>query len=151
MKSLRDYVQAYIPSEEANDALWNEFTHLTNSISYLRDHRNWVEKYNWGFGDRAFHYMWYLLLTQEILGRVNPALLEIGVYKGQVISLWTLIARETRKVPHIYAISPLIAGHRELPSVLHRIALKLSRRYRENVESRNHYPQEDYMHCIGQI
>jgi cephalosporin hydroxylase len=151
MKSLQEYIQAYIPSEQANDALWNEFTHLTNTISYLRDHRDWVEKYNWGFGDRAFHYMWYLLLTQETLGRVNPTLLEIGVYKGQVISLWSLIAAKQGAMPHIYAISPLTAGHRELPSVLHRIGLKLSRRYRENVESRNHYPKEDYTRCIEQI
>src|SRR5262245_57495914 len=112
MKSLQKYVQAYIPSEEANDAVWNEFTRLTNTISYLRHHRDWVEKYNWGFGDRAFHYMWYLLTTQEIFSKANPTMLEIGVYKGQIISLWALIAANQGATPHIYAISPLTAGHR---------------------------------------
>jgi cephalosporin hydroxylase len=151
MKSLQKYVQAYIPSEEANDALWNEFTRLTNTISYLRDHRDWVEKYNWGFGDRAFHYMWYLLATQEILNRANPTLLEIGVYKGQIISLWALIAANQGATPNIYAISPLTAGHRRLSPVLHKVMLRLSRRYREDVTSGNHYEEEDYSRCVEQI
>src|SRR5215510_11645664 len=115
MKRLDEYVQEYVRSEACNDAIWEEFTHATNNIPYLRAHRDWVEEHEWGFGFPAFHYMWYLLLTQDVFMREAPALLEIGVYKGQVISLWALIAAKEQATPRIYAISPLTAGHRILP------------------------------------
>lgn len=151
MKSFEQYVEDYVPSQQGNDAVWKEFNDLANTIPYVRDHRDWVEENKWGFGDRAFHYMWYLILTQDVLNRKNPTLLEIGVYKGQIISLWTLISGKFERAPEIYAISPLNAGHRKLPTVLHGIALRLSQRYREDVESRNQYPDEDYWQCVARI
>lgn len=109
MKSLQEHIRTYHSSEQYNDDLWREFTTLTDSIPHLKDHRDWIERHNWGFGDRAFHYMWYLLLSQAVLKKPNPVLLEIGVYKGQVISLWSLIAAKELVTALIYAISPLAA------------------------------------------
>ena len=83
----------YRSTAEYNDTLWKSFTERTDGIDFLRAHRDWVEQNAWGFGDRAFHYMWYLLLKDDVLTRRSPSLLEIGVYKGQVISLWALIAQ----------------------------------------------------------
>ena len=79
----------------------------TDDIDFLKAHRDWVEQNSWGFGDRAFHYMWYLLLKDDVLTRHSPSLLEIGVYKGQVISLWALIAQHVSRPVDITAISPL--------------------------------------------
>ena len=42
--------------------------------------------------------MWYLILRDDVLNRPDPRLLEIGVYKGQVISLWALIASQSSVV-----------------------------------------------------
>ncbi|HWF66723.1 MAG TPA: class I SAM-dependent methyltransferase [Acidobacteriaceae bacterium] len=54
----------------------------------LRDHRAYFSDARRGFGEDAFHAMWFLLLRE-----FRPSdCLEIGIYRGQTISLWGLIA-----------------------------------------------------------
>jgi cephalosporin hydroxylase len=150
MKTFHEYVSEYHNTEKDNNCLWQEFTELIDEVPYLKEHRDWVEKYQWGFGDRAFHYMWHLILTQDILKRSNPALLEIGVYKGQVISLWSLIAAKVEKIPTIYAISPLL-GKKILPRYFNRLMQLLKNKYREDVKVGNFYQNEDYLNSIKLI
>jgi hypothetical protein len=55
-----------------------------------------------GFGEHAFHVMWYMLLQE-----FRPAtFLEIGVFRGQVISLVALWARLSGLVCDVTGISP---------------------------------------------
>jgi hypothetical protein len=150
MKRLGDYIEKYRSSEVANDDVWSDFTALTDSIPYLKEHRDWVEKSKWGFGDRAFHYMWYLLLNQEIFRSDHPSMLEIGVYKGQVISLWSLIATRANRAANIYAISPL-RGNPRYPYVFHQAMRLLSQKYRDDIRAGNRYDHEDYLSCIKRI
>jgi hypothetical protein len=150
-KTFHDYVREYSPSESANDAMWEEFDRRSRELPFLDAHRSWVEETKWGFGDRAFHYMWYLLLRDEILPREDPALLEIGVYKGQVISLWALIASELGRTARIHAISPLRGTRPKLPRGFARIATYLSRRYREDSRNGNHYERLDYAAAVREI
>src|SRR3990170_7536682 len=57
--------------------------------SEVREHRKYFRQEQRGFGEDAFHAMWWLLLRE-----FRPQLcLEIGVYRGQVISLWALISQ----------------------------------------------------------
>jgi len=73
-----------------------------NVPGWLREHRTYFKTQQRGFGDDAFHAMWYLLLSE-----FRPTnLLEIGVYRGQVISLWSLIAKNISITPEIHGISP---------------------------------------------
>ncbi|HET7457931.1 MAG TPA: class I SAM-dependent methyltransferase [Gemmatimonadaceae bacterium] len=151
-KSFQQYVREYEPSEAANDALWEEFARRTREVPFLDRHRTWVEEHRWGFGDRAFHYMWYLLLRDDVLRRADPALLEIGVYKGQVVSLWSLIASELGARARIHAVSPLSVTGRQLRWPLHQFALRLSRRYRADAESGNlSYEPLDYGKAVREI
>lgn len=83
---------------------WQDFTRRTDRIKWLKEHRDWVESHQWGTGDRPLHYMWYKLLKDL---PNNSVLCEIGVYKGQVISLWALIAKHLKKHFQVIAISPL--------------------------------------------
>jgi hypothetical protein len=79
------------------------FTHLP---APLREHRAYFAKQGRGFGEEAFHSMWYLLLRE-----FRPAVaLEIGVFRGQVISLWTLIARLIDLPLSVRCISPFSAA-----------------------------------------
>lgn len=55
----------------------------------LIEHRKYFVEENRGFGEDAFHTMWYLLLM-ELKPRTA---LEIGVYRGQTITLWKLISK----------------------------------------------------------
>ena len=55
----------------------------------LIKHRIFFSENFRGFGEDAFHSMWYLLLSEF---KPNN-LLEIGVYRGQTITLWALISK----------------------------------------------------------
>ena len=69
---------------------------------YVRKHRQYFEIENRGCGESAFHMAWFFILKH-----FRPKnLLEIGVYRGQVISLWQLIAREIELEVSIVGVSP---------------------------------------------
>jgi len=63
MNTLQELLAQYHSSEHANDSIYKAFTDRLADVPYLKARRDWVEQNEWGFGDRAFHYMWYLLLT----------------------------------------------------------------------------------------
>lgn len=68
----------------------------------IRAHREYFVQNSRGFGEDAFHAMWWLLLREY-----RPkSCLEIGVYRGQVISLWALIARLLDMPCEVHGISP---------------------------------------------
>jgi hypothetical protein len=153
MTELEQHFAHYRSTAEQNDCPWETFEENTNSIPFLKAHRDWVEKNSWGYGDRAFHYMWYLILRDDVLNRATPELLEIGVYKGQVISLWTLIASQLQRSVTITAVSPFQSAKPWFSKnrVLRRAALTLFRRYRDDVRSANLHDSADYLGCIHQI
>jgi SAM-dependent methyltransferase len=68
----------------------------------LRDHRKYFTRQRRGFGEDVFHVMWFWLFRE-----FKPRnFLEIGVYRGQVISLATLLAREGGLACEVHGISP---------------------------------------------
>lgn len=68
----------------------------------LRKHRFYFSQENRGFGEDAFHSMWWLLMRE-----FKPKnCLEIGVYRGQTISLWSLIAERLQFDCSVSGISP---------------------------------------------
>ena len=54
----------------------------------LRAHRAYFETGKRGFGEPAFHVLWYLLFREF----PPESFLEIGVYRGQTLSLAALLA-----------------------------------------------------------
>lgn len=94
------------------------FTEWTNVDPLLKEHRDWVEANAHGYGERAFHGMWGFLLKEYSWTKINPSnsvrftFLEIGVFKGQVLSLVDLISYKVIKHSpwfdwDIYGITPL--------------------------------------------
>jgi SAM-dependent methyltransferase len=80
------------------------FRHFLPEI--LKEHRRYFVEENRGFGEDAFHTMWYLLLLQ-----LKPkTALEIGVYRGQTITLWKLISRLAKFDCSISCVSPFSAA-----------------------------------------
>jgi hypothetical protein len=67
----------------------------------LRLHRQYFTQAGRGFGEDAFHVMWFLLYRE-----FNPKLfLEIGVYRGQVLSLVSLL-QKMGNGGEVFGISP---------------------------------------------
>jgi hypothetical protein len=99
MKSLSNYV-AHTPRDETYKQLDEYFKkHLPYE---LIQHRQYFIQNSRGFGEHAFHAMWYLLFMEY-----KPLkCLEIGVYRGQVITLWALLGKILQYKPLVSAVSP---------------------------------------------
>lgn len=70
---------------------------------WLKRHRYYFSRKQRGFGEKAFHSVW-----QEIFTYFKPkTVLEIGVYRGQIVSLWQLIAKKNDLDIEVHGISPL--------------------------------------------
>jgi len=79
---------------------FQDFHHLLPEE--LRTHRAYYSCDNRGFGEDAFHTMWWRLFHQ-----FKPKyFLEIGVYRGQVISLIALLSQQEAIDCNITGISP---------------------------------------------
>lgn len=143
--TFSDYVSHYKNTSDHNDWIWRTFEELTNKTPFLKEHRDHIEKYELGFGDRAFHYMWYLIFTE-----IKPQkVLEIGVYMGQVISLWALICRQSGIKTSISAISPF-EGNQPPKGLLNNQVINLTKSilsplYRRHHSVGNHYERMDYL------
>jgi predicted O-methyltransferase YrrM len=147
MTTLPDWsrlVATYANTATHNDQLYAALTAATWADPLLAAHRQHVEARSLGFGDPAFHAMWAALLAQAGRQRRPLRLLEIGVFKGQVISLWALLAREFGLTVEIHALSPFAGQPAPSPGLWHKLRYRLDRGYREAVINGNFYATEDY-------
>lgn len=139
-----EIVSAYRNTAEHNDALHRQLTKAALSSPLLAGHRRHVERNRLGFGDTAFHAMWNLLLREASQHFGNVQALEIGVYKGQIISLWNLIAAAERLNVAVSAITPLQGNAAPSSAIWRRLRRLFDRRFREQLLNGNFYPECDY-------
>jgi hypothetical protein len=102
--SVNALAEYYEDTPEKHSNIWNAFKQLVNSHDNLREHRNWVVANRHGYGNRAFHWMWNLIVKDLPRGF---KFLEIGVYMGQTISLISLLNKAQRKNGLVFGITPL--------------------------------------------
>jgi hypothetical protein len=142
LEEAKSLAGAYKNTAEGNDRIWLEFTRLTDTIPELRVHRDYVEANSWGFGDRAFHMMWLFLLSSVRRTYGSIRALEVGVYKGQILSLWHLIGRLLNVSVSSVGISPLRGTASQTPT---KATLRAMR------HARSYYPDSDYRGDVHQI
>lgn len=104
LMTIDGVIQYYEDIPDKHTAIWLGFKRLVNAYPQLKNHRDWIVQNDFGYGNRAFHWMWYLI-TQEL--PLEFKFLEIGVFKGQLISLMSMLNRHHRKNGQIYGITPL--------------------------------------------
>lgn len=151
MKTLSEYLAIYQNTAIENDAAYDYFMRQTDNFPFLKEHRDYIELYKLGFGERAFHSMWKMLLEHLTDQFTNPKVLEIGVYKGQIISLWALIAKEYNFPIEITAITPLEGNSKPKNRFITSILSKISKKFRDDLNSGNFYEQEDYLRIIKSV
>lgn len=151
-KTLKDFVNSYQNTEEENDYLWELFKNKVDEIEFLKTHRDDIENRFAGFGDRSFHYMWYILLEDLSLQDKKINCLEIGVYKGQVVSLWALLKRKFNLNISITGITPLDGNY---PNILifrnyylRKIISFFSPSMRQDFKDGNIHIKEDFLKHI---
>jgi hypothetical protein len=94
----------YVNTEDYNEYLYNHFHRKVDNHSFLQLHCDIVSKHGLGYGEKAFRYLWLLLLSQQT---DTFKFLEIGVYKGSILGLVQLISNEMNITPQIFGVTPL--------------------------------------------
>ena len=75
-----------------------------NADPELKAYRDWVENNAFGFGERCFYWMWYRII-QRMPQTFN--FLEVGVFRGQILGLVSILARRLQKADHRVGVTPL--------------------------------------------
>lgn len=76
------------------------------SPNWLKEHRNYFSRDLRGFGEDAFHAMWYFIFNE-----FKPKdILEIGIYRGQTLSLFSLLGKKLGLETEIHGISPFTSA-----------------------------------------
>ena len=137
-------VNSYKNEGPINEKVHQRFTIKMGDIAWLNEHRGFIETNKYGFGDKAFHWMWYLIISH--LAQRNPQIqaLEIGVFKGQVVSLWQLIANKIGSNIDIVGISPFEGNFTAPANFLGKIKLRIQAR----INRGNLYQNEDYLQLV---
>ncbi|MCX6953944.1 MAG: class I SAM-dependent methyltransferase [Verrucomicrobia bacterium] len=143
-RTFSDYTRDYVCTAGHNDRLFHEFTAATWADPLLAPHRKHIEEHKLGFGDAAFHTMWKLLLAEAARRFGTVRCLEIGVFKGQVISLWSHLARTQNLDVHVSALSPLAGQPRPHSRLVHALRYRLDRHYRERIQNGDFYDNDEY-------
>lgn len=102
--TLKDLHEAWADVPGVHKEINETFAELVNGSPSLKSHRDFVEQNIFGFGERSFHWMWNLIVKEM---PQSFTFLEIGVFKGQVLSLVELLANQQSKKVKRYGVTPL--------------------------------------------
>jgi len=86
------------------DELVKEYTDKVNADKELKAYRDWIEANAFGFGERCFLWMW-----NEIVKKMPQefTFMEIGVFRGQILAIVSLLAERHGKKVRRIGITPL--------------------------------------------
>jgi hypothetical protein len=101
---LKDYSEAWEDTEAFHDLTNLNFEDFVNSDEKLKEHRTWVKENFFGFGEDSFHWL-HKLIVDEM--PKDFSFMEIGVFRGQILSLYKLLANIQGKNVKRYGVTPL--------------------------------------------
>lgn len=104
MSNLNYYKETWSDREEVHQSLHILFCSKVNSVPELKAHRDFTEQNCFGFGERSFLWL-HKLLVDEMPNEFT--FMEIGVYRGAILSLYKLLADMQGKKVTRYGITPL--------------------------------------------
>lgn len=82
---------------------WFEYYYRYFLPELFRVHRKYFSLENRGFGEDAFHAMWFLIFKKYAPAKI----LEIGIYRGQTLSYFSLLGKYFNYSVDVHGISPL--------------------------------------------
>jgi hypothetical protein len=107
MHSVDNVEEIWRDKLEINNQIYQDCLNSYLENSALVHHREFIKNNNLGYGEDPFHYLWWILLDkiQEKFGCIR--FLEIGVFKGQVLSLVPYIAKTKGYGCEFKGVTPL--------------------------------------------
>jgi Methyltransferase domain len=103
-KNVKELSQNWVDDPNFHKHVHESFIEQVNQHPNLKAYRDFVENNVFGFGERSFLWMWWMLVAEM---PKKFTFLEIGVFKGQVLGLIELIATLQGKEAIRYGITPL--------------------------------------------
>lgn len=94
-------------TQQVNRRVYDMFQAEVLNTSYLIKHKQYIKQNKLGFGDIPFHYLWKILLDDIASTFGTVRFMEIGVYKGQVLSLIPLICERHQYNCNFLGVTPL--------------------------------------------
>lgn len=104
MNSLKEINEIWQDKPDTHKLINDTFTEKVNSIPELKAHRDFVDQNVHGFGERSFLWMWWLIVKEM---PKEFSFLEIGVFKGAILSVIELMAKMQGKTVIRYGVTPL--------------------------------------------
>lgn len=104
--TLSTEATAWVDSEECAQDIKDRFERYMSADLELLFHRLYIVNNSYGMGERCFHWLWRLIVD------AMPTFfrfLEIGVYKGQILSLVKLLANREKKFADVTGVT-LLSG-----------------------------------------
>jgi len=84
---------------------------------WLKNHREYFSNEKRAFGEDAFHAMWYHIFKEFKPKKV----LEIGVYRGSTLSLFSLLSQKFKLQTEVHGISPFTSAGDAVSSYLYNL------------------------------
>lgn len=103
-QTLADVQKIWKDNPETHQLINEGFISKVNDVPELKAHRDFVENHIFGFGERSFQWMWKLIVDEM---PKEFTFMEIGVFKGQTLSLCKLLADWIGKKAKRYGVTPL--------------------------------------------
>lgn len=104
MNSIKDIIDVWGDTPEQHRNIAEILHYKTDDFNILKELRDFVESNSYGHGERCFYAMWYLIF-KELPKKCN--VLEVGVFRGQSMALFNLIAQMQLKDDYVYGVSPM--------------------------------------------
>jgi hypothetical protein len=107
MHSIDSIEKIWEDKLEVNIQVYEDFFTSYSQNGVLVYHREFIKNNNLGYGEDPFHYLWWIILDkiQETFGCIH--FLEIGVFKGQILSLVPYIAKTKEYDCEFKGVTPL--------------------------------------------
>lgn len=110
--TLNDYSKEWQDTPEYHSLIHDTFIGYVNDNPKLKAHRDFIEGNAFGFGERSFGWL-HKLIVDEMPDEFK--FLEVGVFRGQTLSLYKLLADMAKKKVQRFGVSPMDSsdGHWE--------------------------------------
>lgn len=102
--NLSELKSQWVDEENYHKEIHESFIKNIEGVEWMNAHRDWVSSNVFGFGEKSFYWLWKLIVDEM---PSEFSFLEIGVFKGQILSLIKMLASATGRSVERYGVSPL--------------------------------------------
>jgi hypothetical protein len=103
-KDFTKFSSEWVDTIEYNSFIYDYCGSQTDLYDRLNNHAQIIEKHKLGYGEKPFMYLWAMVFSQM---PKNGKFLEIGVFKGSILTLSQVISKELNLNTSTFGLTPL--------------------------------------------